>query len=40
MIDYKKGEKGKNLIQKAIQYAKKANNEKLVKKLEAEINAA
>ncbi len=40
MIDYKKGDKGKNLIQKAIQYAKKANNEKLVKKLEAEINAA
>lgn len=40
MMDYRKGDKGKNLIQKAIQYAKKANNEKLVKSLEAEIAAA
>lgn len=37
MIDYNKGDKGKNLIQKAITFAKKANNEKLVKELELEI---
>ncbi len=37
MIDYSHGDKGKNLIQKAIMFAKKANNEKLVKELELEI---
>lgn len=37
MIDYNKGDKGKNLIQKAITFAKKTNNEKLVKELELEI---
>lgn len=37
MLDYSHGDKGKNLIQKAIMFAKKANNEKLVKELELEI---
>ncbi len=40
MIDYNKFDKGKNLIQKAIAYAKKANNEKLVKELNQELKAA
>lgn len=39
MIDYQKGDKGKNLIQKAIEYAKKANNEKLISELKSEIAA-
>lgn len=39
MIDYQKGDKGKNLIQKAIEYAKKANNERLVFQLKSEIAA-
>lgn len=37
MMDYNKGDKGKKLLQKAIKFAKKANNEKLVKELELEI---
>ena len=37
MIDYNRADKGKNLIQKAIEFAKKANNENLVKELEMEL---
>ena len=37
MIDYKKYDKGRNLIEKAIQYAKKAHNNNLIEKLEAEM---
>ena len=40
MIDYQKGDKGRNLIQKAIAYAKRANNENLVKELNQELAAA
>jgi len=39
MIDYNKGDKGRNLIQKAIAFAKKANNEELVKELKQELAA-
>ena len=39
MIDYNKGDKGRNLIQKAIAFAKKANNEDLVKELKQELAA-
>lgn len=39
MIDYQKGDKGKNLIRKAIAYAKKANNEKLIQELNQELAA-
>lgn len=37
MIDYNREDKGKNLIKKAIMFAKKANNENLIKELEMEI---
>ena len=40
MIDYQKADKGKILIQKAIAYAKRANNENLVKELNQELAAA
>lgn len=40
MIDYNKFDKGKNLIQKAIAYAKRANNEKLINELNQELKAA
>ena len=40
MIDYQKGDKGRVLIQKAIAYAKRANNENLVKELNQELAAA
>lgn len=40
MQDYQRMDKGKNLIQKAIQYAKKANNENLVKELEKDLQVA
>ncbi len=39
MIDYNKGDKGKNLIRKAIAYAKKANNENLINELNQELAA-
>lgn len=39
MIDYQKGDKGKNLIQKAIAYAKRANNDKLVNELNLELKS-
>lgn len=40
MQDYQRMDKGKNLIQKAIMYAKKANNENLVKELENDLQVA
>lgn len=40
MMDYNKFDKGKNLIQKAIAYAKRANNEKLINELNQELKAA
>ncbi len=39
MIDYNKGEKGKILIRKAIEFAKKVNNENLIKELNKELAA-
>ena len=39
MIDYNKGDKGKVLIRKAIAYAKKANNQNLIKELNQELAA-
>ncbi len=39
MIDYNKGEKGKILLKKAIEFAKKTQNEKLIKELNAELAA-
>ena len=39
MIDYNKGEKGKILIRKAIEFAKKVNNENLIKELNQELAA-
>ena len=39
MIDYNKGEKGKILIRKAIEFAKKVNNENLIKELNHELAA-
>lgn len=40
MQDYQRMDKGKNLIQKAILYAKKANNDNLVKELEKDLQVA
>ena len=40
MQDYQRMDKGKNLIQKAILYAKKANNDNLVKELEKNLQVA
>lgn len=40
MQDYQRMNKGKNLIQKAILYAKKANNDNLVKELEKDLQVA
>lgn len=40
MQDYQRMDKGKNLIQKAILYAKKANNDNLVKELEKDLQIA
>ena len=40
MQDYRRMDKGKNLIQKAILYAKKANNDNLVKELEKDLQVA
>lgn len=40
MIDYNRFDKGKNLIQKAIAYAKRANNEKLINELNQELKVA